>query len=355
VPTRRTYLAGVGTGAVALGTGCIGAFGGGGGTTLRLLDWNYVYADGILDRFERETGISVELQAAQSSAQNLSLLRSGRSDHDLVALGNYAVPPAIEEGLLRPVDLDAVPAYDDVFEVVKKDYFRSDGSVYGVPRSFGQTPLAVNTELVDDDVTSLRSLFDDAYAGLIGGRDDARLQFLYERAAFGAEPLNPTDATAVDFGATRRRLSRHVDLAAGLWSSGGESEQLLRAGEVAIEPVWNYVIASMRDAGAPVERVYPEEGTKAWFIQFCVPEGAEHVDAAHRFVQEWHAGLGYDSLMSPSNIAVPNDRVFADNDVDRAAFGLDDPDRFIYEEPKPQSLIERYVETWTEAKSAAGS
>ncbi|MFB6256592.1 MAG: PotD/PotF family extracellular solute-binding protein [Haloplanus sp.] len=241
--TRRRYLAGIGTGAAAVGTGCLGSSGNSsGGSTLKLLDWNYVYADGILEEFEAETGITVELQAAQSSAQSLALLRSGRSDHDLVGLGNYAVPPAIDEGLLQPVDLDRVPAYDDILDVVKRDYFRADGNVYGVPRSFGQTPLAVNTDTIDDDVTSLRALFDDAYAGQIGGRDDARLQFLYERAAFGAKPLNPTSADGVDFKAARKRLAKHVGLAGGLWSSGGESEQLLRSGEVAIQPVWNYVI-----------------------------------------------------------------------------------------------------------------
>lgn len=352
--SRRRYLAGIGTGVATLGAGCLGSIGGGASGSISLLDWNYVYADGILDQFESDTGISVDLQAAQSSAQSLSLLRSGRSDHDVVALGNYAVPPAIEEGLLQPIDLDQVPAYDDILDVVKKDYFRSDGSVYGVPRSFGQTPLAVNTDTVDDDVTSLEALFDESYAGLIGGRDDARLQVLYERAASGSEPLNPASADPVDFDRLRERLATHVGLSGGLWGSGGDSEQLLRSGEVAIQPVWNYVISSMQESGVPVERVYPEEGTKAWFIQFCIPEGAENVEAAHQFIQEWHAGVGYESLMAPSNIAVPNERVFEDNDVDPAAFGLDDPSRFIYEEPKPQSLIERYAQVWSEAKSAAG-
>ena len=351
---RRTYLTGIGSGATALVSGCTGALGTG-STTLRLLDWNYAYADGVLEEFEQRTGIAVELQAAQSSAKNLSLLRSERSDHDIVALGNYAVTPAMEENLVQPVDPDRVPAYDEIFGFVKKDYFQSDGSVYGVPRSFGQTPLAVNTDDVDGDVTSLSALFDDDYDGLIGGRDDARLQFLYQRAADGAEPLNPTSADQVDFAAARDRLSRHVDLASGLWNSGGDSEQLLRSGEVAIEPVWNYVIASMQSDGLPIERVYPEEGTKAWFIQFCIREGAENVDATHTFIQDWHENMGYESLMAPSNIAIPNAGVFDANDVDRAAFGLDNPDRFIYEDPKPQSLIDRYAQTWTEAKNAAGS
>jgi spermidine/putrescine transport system substrate-binding protein len=64
--------------------------------------------------------------------------------------------------------------------------------------------------------------------------------------------------------------------------------------------------------------------------------------------------MGYESLMKPSHIAVPNARAFEENDVPLAEYGLDDPDRFVYEDPKPQPLVERYTETWTEAKNRAG-
>jgi spermidine/putrescine transport system substrate-binding protein len=57
--------------------------------------------------------------------------------------------------------------------------------------------------------------------------------------------------------------------------------------------------------------------------------------------------------MEPSNIAVPNEQVFSEQDVEKAAYGLDDPDQFIYEEPKPQPLIEQYTETWNRAKTEA--
>ena len=103
----------------------------------------------------------------------------------------------------------------------------------------------------------------------------------------------------------------------------------------------------------PIDRVFPEEGTKAWFIQFTVREGAENPDLAHTFIQEWFTEMGYESLMAPSNIAVPSDRVFDEQDVDRSTFGLDDPDQFIYEDPKPRELIEAYSRTWSEAKTEA--
>ncbi|MFB6298572.1 MAG: PotD/PotF family extracellular solute-binding protein [Salinirussus sp.] len=349
-PSRRSFLAGAGA-ATALGLAGCGALGSR-SETLSILDFGYVYNNGVIEEFEQRHGVTVELQAGQGSAEVLAKMRAGRADQDLIALGNYAVTPAIEADLIRPIDLDMIPAYDEVFDFLKADYFEENGDVYGVPRSFGQTPLAVNTDLVDREVTALADLWADGLAGLVGGRDDARLQTLYRNAAFG-RPLNPTSADAVDFPSLRADLVERLELTGGLWNSGGESEQVLRNEEVGVQPVWNYVIQTMRSAGLPVERVFPEEGTKAWFLQYTVRSGAENPDLAHTFIQEWHTRMGYESLMKPNGIAVPNERVFEERDVDRATFGLDDPDQFIYEKPKPRSLIERYATVWNEAKTEA--
>ncbi|ERG88863.1 MAG: spermidine/putrescine-binding periplasmic protein [halophilic archaeon J07HX5] len=352
--SRRSFLAGAGTAATVGLAGCTGIFSSNG--TLSLLDFGYVYPDGIFDTIEDKIGTSVELKTSGSSANSLSLLRSGRADSDIVALGNYAVSPAIEEELIQPLNIDDISRYDGVFDFVQQDYFTADGQIYAAPRSFGQTPLAVNTDEVSaEEVTSLSVLFDQDYEGLVGHRDDARLQFLYERAANGKTPLNPSSADQVDFADTRDNLERHVELAGDLWGNGGSSEQLLRSGQVAVEPVWNYVIYSMNQSqdDFSVERVYPEEGTKAWYLQFCVREGADNVDAAHEFINAWYDGIGYQSLVEPSHIAVPHESVFERDGVDRAEYGLNQPERFIYEDPKPQSLVEDYTETWNEAKQAA--
>ena len=428
--TRRSFLAGVGIAATAGLAGCTGSndsdssngsdssdteagstgSAGSAPQTLTMIDWSYVYSNDVIEKFESRHDCTVERAAAQGSAETLSQLRAGRADYDLVPLGNYAVTPAMEEGYLQPLNLDRIPAYEEVFEFLKKDYFEQNGEVYGVPRSFGQTPLAVNTDLadrevtaladlwdseleglaggrddarlqvlyrnaavgtllnptsaedidrealradlVDQDVTALADLWDDDLAGLVGGRDDARLQVLYRNAAVGAE-LNPTSEDDVDLDALREDLIDRLNNTGGLWGNGGESEQLLRSEQVGVQPVWNYVIQAMQSEGLPVERVYPEEGTKAWFIQFTVRDGADNPDLAHKFIQEWFTEMGYQSLMKPSNIAVPNEQVFDEQNVDPATFGVDDPDQFIYEDPKPQSLIQTYSRTWSEAKTEA--
>lgn len=348
--SRRALLSGAGA---ALGTAVAGCTDlGGGSETLRIIDWGYVYNDGVIEEFEDRHGVTVERQSAQGSTETLSQLRAGRADYDIAPLGNYAVKPAMDEGLIQPLDLDRIPSYGDVFDFLKKDYFERDGQVYGVPRSFGQTPLAVNTDIVDREITALADLWDDDLSGVAGGRDDSRLQVLYRNAAVGAE-LNPSSGGDVDVEALRADLIDRLNNTAGLWGNGGESEQLLRTEQVGVQPVWNYVIQAMRDDGLPVERVFPAEGTKAWFIQHTIRTGAENPGLAHTFIEEWQSEMGYRSLMEPNNIAVPNERVFEEQDIDRAVLGLDDPDQFIYEEPKPPELVETYGRTWSEAKTAS--
>jgi len=76
-------------------------------------------------------------------------------------------------------------------------------------------------------------------------------------------------------------LIERLEVTGGLWNNGGESESLLRNEEVGVQPVWNYVIQTMQDDGLPVERVYPTEGTKAWFIQHTIHAEAENPELAH--------------------------------------------------------------------------
>jgi len=120
--SRRGFLAGVGAAATTSLAGCAGI--GSGSQTLTMIDWGYVYNDGVIEEFEDRHGVTVERQAAQGSAETLAALRAGRADYDLVPLGNYAVKPAMDEGYIQPLDIDQIPAYDDIFDFLKKPYLK---------------------------------------------------------------------------------------------------------------------------------------------------------------------------------------------------------------------------------------
>jgi len=246
----------------------------------------------------------------------------------------------------------AVSNYNEVFDFLKKDYFESEGEVYAVPRSFGTAPLVVDTSRITNDVTSLNSLWDTQYDGLIGGRDDARYQLSFANMAYGRDP-NPQSLDELNDDAVKQDFIDRLELSSSLWSTGGDAESLMRNGEVAIQEMYNFNALSLTESSDEFEQLFPAEGARAWFLTYTIPTGADNVDMAHTFIEDWHAELGYDGLMAPNQIALPNERVFEERDVDESAYGIDDPDQFIYEEPKPQSLVGRYTETWNQAKTEA--
>ncbi len=237
-------------------------------------DWGYV--DIMRMKPRGAPGVTVERQAAQVSAETLAQLRAGRADYDLVPLGDYAVTPAMEEGHLQPLDLDQVPAHDDVFDFLNADYFEQDGEVYGIPRSFGQTPLAVNTDIVEQDVTALADLWTEPLAGVVGGRDDARLQVLYRNAAKG-EPLNPTRADDVDFDSLRTDLIDRLERLPGSGTTEASQNNCSAVSaksmsESFIDYAYGFLLRRLgRPRMRPTRRFYPP----------CIRDGAENRSLEH--------------------------------------------------------------------------
>jgi len=88
--------------------------------TLSVLDFGYVYDNARLERFERRHNAIVEVETIANSAQAINRLKTEPTP-DLAALGNYAVPQAIGEGLLKPVAVNRITGYQSVFDRLKRD------------------------------------------------------------------------------------------------------------------------------------------------------------------------------------------------------------------------------------------
>ncbi|PYZ03123.1 hypothetical protein C8039_15015 [Halogeometricum sp. wsp3] len=70
-------------------------------------------------------------------------------------------------------------------------------------------------------------------------------------------------------------------------------------------------------------------------------DGAENPELAHTFIRSAHAD-GLQVAEGPSNIAARTSRYSPEQDVEKAASDSTTPRPFIYEEPKPQPLIDQY-------------
>lgn len=320
--------------------------------TLRILDWGYVHESAVLERFERRHDVVVEVETAANSASVIE--RMAREPvPDLVALGNYAVPQAIDQGLLQPLDVDRIDAYDTVFDGLKRDYFDRNGKTYAVPRSFGQTPLCYHADRVETPPDSWKALIDGRVSPACA-RDDAQMTALYLSVLDGFA-VSDTPLSEVDSDRLHDDFVDYLQPVEGLWQTAGDAQALFRRLDpVAGGPVWRFAARQLQRSGVPVEIVQPTEGTKAWFIQFARPAGSTADTLSRSFIDAWHDWLGWETLMQPLGIAIPSEAVFERYDADVSAYGLDDLNDFVEQPPLTAETVSRCREVWTEAKRTAG-
>ncbi len=319
--------------------------------TLRVLDWDYVYDTAALDRFERRHDAVVEVQTVPNSATAMERLRTDET-LDLVALGNYAVPEAIAADLLQPLAVDRLESYAAVFDELKRPYFEVDGQVYATPRSFGQTPLCYRTDRLTRPMSW--TVVQSGSSTPTCFRDDAQLAGLYAAVLSGRE-LTTEACEAVATDQLVDEFTTLLEPAAGLWATAAESQALFdRLDPVGAGPLWRFAARRLQRAGAPVEVVRPEAGTKAWFIQFARPAASSADELAAAFIDAWYDWLGWESLMRRLDIPIPTAAVFDQYDVDRATYGFDDFAQFIEQPALSAAAVDRYTDAWTRAKAATG-
>lgn len=317
--------------------------------TLSILDFGYVYKSERLERFERQHNAVVEIETVANSAQAIRRLRTTPTP-DLAALGNYAVPQAVTENLLKPIAVEEIVGYESIFDRLKRSYFERGTNIYAVPRSFGQTPLCYHADRVSSPVTSWRALWrGDVDVSMF--RDDAQLALTY--AVMDSELPVSTVSDDANTDTLRDTFVEMLRDITHLWQTADGSQLLFRRlAPVDAGPMWRFTAQKLRQMGEPIRIVRPESGVKAWFIQFVRPAQGGADSLAKTFIEAWFDSLGWDSLMQPRGIAIPSSVVFDRYGADMEAYGLDEFDQFIEQPPLQPETVERCRKAWTHAKQA---
>jgi spermidine/putrescine transport system substrate-binding protein len=87
-------------------------------------------------------------------------------------------------------------------------------------------------------------------------------------------------------------------------------KQALLSGEVAVGLVYNGEAYIANGENKAIQYIYPPEGFSLWLDSFCIPRGAEHVEAAYRFI-EYVLQPKVSAMISESmGYSSPNAKVF---------------------------------------------
>jgi len=244
---------------------------------LNLYCWSEYVPQTVIDKFTEATGIKVAVENYASNEEMLTKLLAGGGAYDLIQPSEYTIEALIKEGLLEPIDHAAIPNLKNIAPEFQNMAF-DPGNKYSVPWMAGTVGIAINTDLIKDEIKTYDDVFSDKNKGNIVVLDDAREIVSWALASQGI-PIN--DVSDENLEKIKPVLQKWLPLVK-VYDSDSPKTSLLN-GDVAIGIVWSGEGALLLNENPKFKWVLPV-GAHLFVDSLAVPKGAKHPKNAEAFI-----------------------------------------------------------------------
>lgn len=278
---------------------------------LHLYNWTDYTAPGLIEKFEKETGIEVVLDTYDSNETLLAKLKAGGGGYDIVVPTHNFVPILLKEGLLQEIDASAMPGFANISEQWQNPPWDNNNR-YTVPWQLGSTSYAVDTTSFDGDINTYKVLFEppaqlQGQIGMLNSPDEVIPMAL---TYLGYPLCNENPAQMKEVRDLLVAQKPHVKV----YNSDGIKDRLV-SGEVRAHMIWNGYSARARAEKASLQYAYPKEGLITWVDNLAVPKDASNPENAKRFIA---------FFLNPENAATQSNFAGYDSGNAKASAYLDD-------------------------------
>lgn len=256
---------------------------------LNLYIWTEYVAEDVIQKFEDETGIKVNVSYYSSNEDLLAKLKAeDEGAFDVIQPSDYMVEDMIKQELIQELDLSKLPNFKNIGEQYKNPAYDPENK-YSVPYLGGVVGIAVNTANIKDDITSYANLFEEKYKQDIVVLDDFRAIIGMTERSMGLS-MNETDQAKL--GEVQEKLLTLKDNIK-LYDSDSPKSALI-SGECNLGVCWAAEIAMAMDENPDIKIVFPSEGAYVFIDNWSIPKGAKNLDNAYKWI---------DFIMDADNMA----------------------------------------------------
>ncbi len=340
---------------VMLSSAIVFASGEKGVKTIRVLTWSgYLEKDWVLD-FEKENNCTFEITFIGSADEEWAKAMSSDGAYEIIVIDSSVIPRYYRAGLIQPIDLDKLKNMDNINPNIDfATYADFDGGRYGIPYTWGASPMAYNADIIKNRPTSWGILWDPKYKGRVSIRDDIYITWAMVGAYIGAsDPWNPTPEENKVIEQKLRELHKNI---LTYYTGTTEGANLIASEEVLVmyAEATNQ-IHEARSKGANIRESIPDEGSPTWLDNFSIGSKAENLDLVHKFIDlaitpEWQGRIGE---TVGYGVAVPGAMEFMSPEMIELTH-MDDPDywkKLFLFQPVPDEEYERRLSVWNEIKA----
>lgn len=248
--------------------------------TLYFYNWTEYVPPGLLEQFTKETGIKVIYSTYESNETMYAKLKTYKEGaYDLVVPSTYYVAKMRQEGMLQKIDHQQLSNVHNLDPQMLNKPF-DPGNDYSIPYIWGATAIGINSDAIDpSSVNSWADLWKPEYKGSVLLTDDARevFQIALRKLGYSANTRDPKEIEAAY--QELRKLMPNV----AAFNSDNPANPFME-GEVNLGMIWNGSAFVARQAGTPIELIWPKEGGIFWMDSLAIPANAKNPAAAMKLI-----------------------------------------------------------------------
>lgn len=246
---------------------------------INVLNYGANAAEGVYKEFEQETGIKVNEKTFDDMHYMYQEVASGKVKYDVILVSDDMADKMIKENMLQKINKENIPNIVNMNEGdMGKAY--DPNNDYTVPYMNGTIGLIYNTETVDGDIDSWKSLFDSKYKNEVFMFDNMRDTIGVALKTLGYS-LNSTNLEELE--EAKDLLIKQKEELNPVYGAD-EVLDLMKSGEKKIAMIWSGEGLNLEAEDSKFKYVIPEEGADYWLDSWAIPNNAQNISGAEKFI-----------------------------------------------------------------------
>lgn len=247
-------------------------------SALVIYNWGDYIDPSLLKKFTKETGIPVDYETFDSNEAMYTKIKQGSSHYDIAIPSDYMVSKMAQEGLLEKLDDHRLKGSDKIDSHFNDlPYDRTND--YSVPYFWGTLGIVYNDIMIKDPPRTWQEIFSPQYKDSILLVDGAR-----EGMGISLQSLGYS-SNSKDLNELAKAVTHLKELAPNIKAIvSDEIKGYMIQGEAPLAVSYSGEAQEMAARNPHLHYIVPKGTTNLWVDSMVIPKGAEHMDAAYRFI-----------------------------------------------------------------------
>jgi spermidine/putrescine transport system substrate-binding protein len=276
---------------------------------LYVYNWTYYTPPSIIEKFEKEYGVTVYYDEYSSIEDMYAKIQSGGSGYDIIFPSADYVSIMIAQDMLEKIDKSKLSNLGNIDPVILQKASYDPGMDYSIPYYWGASGIIVNTAHVPDFEKSWTIFGRKDLKGRMVMLDDMR-EVLGDALATLGYSINTKSRVEINLAA---------DMVVNEWKPNLVKFDAEAFGKgYANGDFWvvqGYIETVMEEVGDNEELrnntafFIPREGGPAYLDSMCILKGAKNINLAHKFLDFIHRPEIYAEFVNffglPATVNIP--------------------------------------------------